>query len=91
MNPDTQHTNTAGLISPYCIIRASRWGGMSQPPTALNALARKGSSDEARTGHDYEATLNAHISQRFHDHLMIAKTLGGYCQGYDPRVSQGID
>ena len=35
--------------------------------------------------------FDMHVIQCFHDHFMIAKTLGGYYQGYDPEVSQGAD
>jgi hypothetical protein len=84
MTPIRSTLTQQGSSVAYRIIRASRWGGMSQPPTALNALTHKGSSDEAQTSHDYEPALNTHTSQSFHDHFMITKTLGGYCQGYDP-------
>ena len=32
-----------------------------------------------------------HTHQRFHDHFVVVKTLGGYCRGHNPGVSQGID
>ena len=64
---------------------------MQQPPAALKAPTREGSSNEARTSHDYGPALNAHASQRFHSHFTIAKTLGGYCRGYNPGVSQDTD
>jgi hypothetical protein len=62
-----------------------------RPPTALNVPAHKGSSNEARTGHDYELALNEHESLCFQNHFVIAKTLRGYYRGYNPRVSQGKD
>jgi hypothetical protein len=51
-------------------------------------LAHKGSSNEARVDRDYKPALRAktHIST-----FTIAKMLWGYCQGYDPRVSQGAN
>ena len=34
---------------------------------------------------------NSHMYQCFHDHFIIVKTLGGYCRGYNPGVSQGTN
>ena len=40
---------------------------------------------------NYKPAFDMHATQRFHDHFVIAKTLGGYCWGYKPGVTQGID
>jgi hypothetical protein len=40
---------------------------------------------------NYEPSPDMHTSQRFHNHFVIAKTLGGYYQGYNLWVSQDAD
>jgi hypothetical protein len=55
----------------------------------MNALARKGSSAGAWASNDYESAFNTREYQRFHDHFVITKMLGGYCWGYDtPGISK---
>ena len=38
-----------------------------------------------------DSRSNVHTYQRFLDHFMIIKTLGGYYRGYNPGVSHGSD